>query len=119
MGDAWTAERIGELWFDFAEQYMDGEPLLWNPDLVDEFLLEWMPHEATRTVDVLPLVPLFTYRWVLWALLRRGLSLGNALDAAVVAVRSSSSFRSSCEDALAELAYEHDELPPEWQEQAS
>lgn len=119
MRDTTAANHLVDLWCDFAEQHMDGDPLLWNPDLVDEFLLEWMPWEASRALEVLPVVPWFTYQWVLWALLRRGLTLGHALDAAVVAISSAESFRSRCEHELAELEYEPDELPLSWQRRAS
>lgn len=98
--------------FDFAETYLDGDPLLWSPELVDVFLLEWMPYQADDFIDLLPCIPSLLYLWVRWALRKRGLADVLALAVVLVIENLRGPFLSACEDQLLELGYEPEEVPP-------
>jgi len=116
--DLFTAQEFYEPLLDYAVDHMDGDPLLWSPALVEDFLMEAMPF-ALVDVDLLPLMPSATSLWVSWALTRRGLSPAAVLMASDVAMEVAGAFRSACEDELLERGYEPEEFPLAWRRSAA
>jgi hypothetical protein len=104
---------------DFAERYLDGNPLLWSPALVDVFLLEWVPWEAEAYLEVLAEVPLVLGLWVSWALRLRGLDPVCVFATFDRAHRLQDPSRSACEAALLELGYEREDFPLTWRRSAA
>ena len=84
MEDAAASRVCADLCLTFGEHQIDGDPLAWSPDIVEAFLLEWLPVHADHPLD--SLLATVTYAWVGWALVRRGLSKELAQEAAQVAL---------------------------------
>lgn len=116
--DEHFVEVLYEPLLDYARAYMDGDPLLWSPALVEDFLLGAMPF-SLGDVDLLPLMPSATWLWVNWALTRRGLSPDMVLVAADVALEVAGSFRAACEEELLSCGYEAEEFPIAWRGSAA
>lgn len=102
----------------YAEDHLDGDPLLWSPALVEDLLMNSLP-VALGDVDLLPLMPSVTWLWVRWALTRRGLSPDMVRKAADVALEVAGSFRSACEEELLESGYDPEDFPDAWRGSAA
>jgi hypothetical protein len=100
---------------DYAEEHTDADPLLWSPALVADFLLSWLPMQCEELdLEILPGLPDLTALWVMWALLRRGLTPSLVLAAADTACRVAADFRKRCLEQLDVLGYHEAELPTRW-----
>ena len=90
---------LADTCLDYADGYLDDDPLAWSPDIVERFLLDWVPRKTLLEPEEQRLLPLVTHAFVGWCLVKRGLPRSVAADAAQVALDLQEEFEDAYDEA--------------------
>jgi hypothetical protein len=72
------------LWY--GDSYLTGGPLAWSPEIIELFLLDWLPRKTVFAPEVQRLAPTVVYAWTGWAMTQAGVPKRWAQEAAQAAL---------------------------------
>jgi hypothetical protein len=102
--------RLADICIDYGDGMIDDDRLAWSPEIVEAFLLDWVPRKTFLAPEDRRRLPQVTHDFVGWALVQRGIPRNLAADCARVALDLEEEFLGEYDDEGSAAAELHDYL---------